>query len=486
MLKLRFKKIISFVLLSFLIICYQNCSQFSTPPISSEDLSSESILKEEVSVKERIIYKGTSISIRFVISEHADVNIFDFIEISKLNAESIDWNYTNGKKSINSEDIVLRRGEVEFPTDHLDAGEYRARLMQAASNQKRIEAEVTFKILDSAPQTYNVFKSNRHEAFPSLAKTKTGLLIGHYRLADQHEIGETPAQVMQVESLDDGRTWSEPRTIYKDDLYDCAPGSNTVALSNGTLLLAIHKRPLSSVGVESFFVIRSENEGKTWNLNDAPISPAAVPYGKIVELADNSLIMPAYGYLAGGGAIYKSYDQGKSWKLESRVVANDPELPFGRDGWTSFTETAFLPLNNGKLLSILRGNTYGPKTWFNQIYQSVSSDGGQSWSKPQPLFEGASPELVRLQDGRILLCVSARYLPEAPIGVKCHVSSNEGDSWSPPKMLALSHQNNSDSGYPSIILLKNGLYAALLYTNYSDATKDTDVISVQFHQNYFR
>jgi hypothetical protein len=113
------------------------------------------------------------------------------------------------------------------------------------------------------------------------------------------------------------------------------------------------------------------------------------------------------------GAFY-SDDDGQTWQ-RSNLVAAPPHKPDGRDKSVRWQnegyEPTFVELKDGRVWMIFR-------TSQDYHYESFSTDGGATWSEPQPsAFYGTltMPGIQRLKDGRLLfLWNNTTPLPEFP------------------------------------------------------------------------
>lgn len=95
-------------------------------------------------------------------------------------------------------------------------------------------------------------------------------------------------------------------------------------------------------------------------------------------------------------------------------------------------------------------------------YQSVSKDGGKSWSRPEPLLDpldGSPPHLLELPDGT-LLCTYGRRIH--PYGIRAMFSTDGGKSWS-TNHVVYENDLTHDLGYPATVLRKDGSLMTVFY-----------------------
>ena len=116
-------------------------------------------------------------------------------------------------------------------------------------------------------------------------------------------------------------------------------------------------------------------------------------------------------------------------------------------------------------------------TWRNAydlftMYESISEDGGRTWSVPAPITLteesaaelehgaiGAPPHLMRHSEGYLILSCSARL---RPFGINILVSRDEGKTW---EVYVLTHDvpDTADLGYPATTELADGSLYTVWY-----------------------
>jgi len=122
-----------------------------------------------------------------------------------------------------------------------------------------------------------------------------------------------------------------------------------------------------------------------------------------IQLENGDLLSPAYcrfkGDVNSRVCIIKSTDRGATWSYVS-TVAYDPEIP-----GEGFDEPDLAVLPNGEILCMMRTGSG------RSMYQSRSTDGGETWSKPVPAgVIGVAPKLTVMSNG-ILACSYGRVRP---------------------------------------------------------------------------
>lgn len=147
---------------------------------------------------------------------------------------------------------------------------------------------------------------------------------------------------------------------------------------------------------------------------------------------------------------------GKITSPDKNVVLNEPHL---------------VELPSGRLICQIRGeNTElfnGGEEEFFTVFQSVSDDGGKTWSAPEMLLDktgGAPPHLILLSSGILLSTYGRR---KQPYGIMAMISLDGGESWE--KDLRLYENTASDDiGYPSTVELPDGTLLTVFYATDSE------------------
>lgn len=95
-------------------------------------------------------------------------------------------------------------------------------------------------------------------------------------------------------------------------------------------------------------------------------------------------------------------------------------------------------------------------------YQSISSDGGRTWSKPEPILgvRGGGPcHIMRHSSGAL---ISAYGYREKPYGIRVMVSYDEGKTWDKDHQI-YTNEFSGDLGYPATVELKDGSLLTVFY-----------------------
>ena len=121
-----------------------------------------------------------------------------------------------------------------------------------------------------------------------------------------------------------------------------------------------------------------------------------------------------------GSFVLRSEDQGQTWQLSQ--IGYDPS------GDHSFDETSLLLLPSGRILAMLRHTDWTNRQKPDQyLYQSHSDDEGKTWSTPvNSGLRGYPAHLLRLKSGKILCTYGHRF---DPWGHRAALSADDGKTW---------------------------------------------------------
>jgi hypothetical protein len=121
-----------------------------------------------------------------------------------------------------------------------------------------------------------------------------------------------------------------------------------------------------------------------------------------------------------------------------------------------FNETALVRLKSGKLVAAMRTQSGGA------LRLTDSLDAGKTWSEPRKLAPARvhPADLLLLPDQRLLLVTGYRV---GPFGVRGLVSDKDGNFDWEKRFVLVNDATNTDCGYPSSVLLKDGRVLTVYY-----------------------
>ncbi|BCX48057.1 hypothetical protein HAHE_19650 [Haloferula helveola] len=222
---------------------------------------------------------------------------------------------------------------------------------------------------------------------------ETGDIFCFYNFMDQVKAPKEFRLHMQ-KSGDHGKTWSEPVDL-TDDIakpewkmdFKFITSGRGIQRRNGQLLhtLVNLKRGLHLFG--------SSDHGKTWSFIDTPVTPANE--SKVIELADESLMINSRLNGKGFRGVHRSADNGKSWSFEVDETQVDPGCNGSILRYTSI-EGGY---EKNRLLLCHANSPRGRKN----LVVKISYDEGITWSAGKVIDPGpaAYSSLTICKDGTI-------------------------------------------------------------------------------------
>ena len=195
-----------------------------------------------------------------------------------------------------------------------------------------------------------------------------------------------------IKSTDNGKTWSGPVDITEQislpnsrkDFQFITSGRG-VQTKNGRLL---HTLVNLDKGV---FIFGSKDHGKTWFVNENPLSPG--DESKIIELENGDWMVNSRVNKAGYRYIHTSSNQGKSWEtyIDSSLI--DPACN---------ASLLVYPDKKSKTDLLIFSNLDSQEKR-QHLTIKISKDHGKTWSRPKTIYKGAAAysSLTILKNGDI-------------------------------------------------------------------------------------
>ena len=123
-----------------------------------------------------------------------------------------------------------------------------------------------------------------------------------------------------------------------------------------------------------------------------------------------------------------------------------------------------IALKDGTVICHIRvEDEKSPKTAFT-VFQSVSKDGGKTWTKPEMLLEmhgGAPAHIMQHSSGALISVYGDR---EKPYGIKAMISLDNGKTWDTNHDIYI-NGISVDIGYPSTVELADGSLTTVFYAH---------------------
>ena len=325
--------------------------------------------------------------------------------------------------------------------------------------------------------------------WPTLAKMDDGTLVAAASGFRNEHVCPFGRNVFCTSS-DEGRSWTAMRVVNDSPLDDRDTGA--VCLGGGKLLLSwfttdnraradrakpdvidIWQTGFARITDDNIarwtgaWICTSDDAGESWH---APVKvPLTAPHGPI-RLHSGALLYfgKAFGqdmddFITGAGQIaaMTSTDEGRTWQGLGKVSFLEDTEP------GNYHEPHVAELADGKLVGLLRSamaSSEGQDDIMGALrfsmFQSVSTDGGRTWSELEPFgFHGSPPHLLVHSSGALICSYSYR---QEPYGERIMISRDEGDSWDYDYILR-DDGPDRDLGYPSSVELADGSLLTMYY-----------------------
>ena len=341
--------------------------------------------------------------------------------------------------------------------------------------------------------------------WPSITRLPDGVLAmatSGYRLEHVCPFGKAVISYSQ----DEGKTWTRPAPVIDTPLDD--RDSGIMAFGNGRVIFTSFNNTTQfqrNVNSRRHFnespVVRAKADlvdaylnyveaigdqdkylGSTYRISEdggytfGPIKTAKVtaPHGPC-KLNDGSLLW--IGRRFNG---YDKFDDGSKPYIEVwKMAADGNEFEYVSsieniymDGELELScEPHCIQLPDGKIICHIRVQSNGgAKKRVFTVFQSVSTDGGKTFSKPVQLLGdlGGSPAHLMLHSSGVL--VSTYGYREAPYGQRVMFSKDEGETWDTDYVIDALGQSG-DLGYPATVELKDGSLLTCYYENKDGESK---------------
>jgi hypothetical protein len=291
-------------------------------------------------------------------------------------------------------------------------------------------------------------------------------------------------------SRDGGVTWSAPRRMCRGTVKS-KPGAGgaLIRTSRGHLVYAYldsstfrwswdeERREAAEDVRNDVWVIRSEDEGRTWQDRKRVFAGYCGALRNMIETADGNLVLPVTCLLRNpcrhGICVYVSTDDGKNWDMSPDII----DLG-GHGHHDGASEPWIVQLRDGRLWMLIRAK-------LDRFWSAFSSDGGRTWPilRPSDIDASSAPgAMIRLASGRLALAWNRlqstqrksypRFGGDGQIALRpfsghrnelsIAFSEDDGKTWSPPEVII--RKEGYGIAYPYLFELEPG--RIWLSTNY--------------------
>jgi sialidase-1 len=311
-------------------------------------------------------------------------------------------------------------------------------------------ASLSYADLPFHLQVVPIGPENPRNSEAAIVPLKDGtLLLGWTEFYAGSAADHGPARISGKISEDGGKTWGEKYTLVENDGGQNVMEVNFLRSKKNDLFLFYCQKNSESEDCRVMMRVSSD-EGKNWD-PALQISPdnkyTGLTNGRSLRLKSGRILLEAW---EGNDAYcYLSDDDGKTWRESDRVRPGD-------GCW----EPAAIELTDGRVLMLMRTGLGGQ-------YQSISEDGGETWSDPVPtaLTGTAAPVCItRMPESEDLLAVwnhnpgASRRNPFTSA-----ISKDEGKTWT--RFRNIEDAPGGGWAYPAITWVDDN--ALLTYFSYS-------------------
>lgn len=316
-----------------------------------------------------------------------------------------------------------------------------------------------------------------HPAFPSTVKLTDGRLLLMFTSAKQHMNNTTPSTLWKTYSSDGGYTWSTPEQVILPTGMQNTIGGLGIATSgplkghpivttwSNSPDLAHPGNNLAGTTTHTFISASTDLGGNTWGpLTDISVVNHGSTYtaSPIVQVDDTNFTQAVYVYNGGTSSartVGVTYNGSKflvgtmstiaaATAASSSSAANVVPAPAG----VSFSETGIVKIPDGRLFSVVRGDS---TTGTGDMWGSYSSDGGKTWTAPVMLFGGSgAPRVAVTTNGSLVVLYrhvngyGGAPTPTDERNAVYRVSTDNGMTWGAEKLAGETAQFEMAYGTP--------------------------------------
>ncbi|MHB0935001.1 MAG: sialidase family protein [Armatimonadota bacterium] len=283
-------------------------------------------------------------------------------------------------------------------------------------------------------------------------------------------------------SRDDGATWSAPRRMCPGTAKSRPTAGGILSRTRrGHLVYAYldtstfrwswdeARREAADDARLDVWVIRSEDDGRTWQDKQRVFAGYCGALRDMIETADGNLVLPVTRLLRNpsrhGIGVYVSSDDGNNWVPSADII----DLG-GHGHHDGACEPTIVQLRDGRLWMLIR-------TTLGQFWSAFSSDGGRAWPilRPSAIEASSAPAaMIRLVSGRLVLAWNRlcstqrkhypRFGGDGQIALRpfsghrqelsISFSEDDGATWSAPQVII--RKQDYGIAYPYLFELEPG------------------------------
>ncbi len=346
-------------------------------------------------------------------------------------------------------------------------------------------------IMENPDGLFNYF------AWPTIAhldKNTLGLVCSGFRLGHVCPFGK----VVMAKSTDEGKTWTQPTVIIDTKLDDRDGG--ILSDENGFVMVTSFN---NTIALQQNYANNTQKSDPTYRYHD--LVSAYLEHVTLEEQAKylGSTLKISHDFGVTFGEVKKvkiSAPHGPIMLKNGRILyigrtfTEDPNHPvpdriecheIDKTGKTTFLgaipniieehgplvacEPHAIECEDGRILVHIRmdrihqnANLGSFSTW-----QSVSSDGGKTFSVPKPLlsFRGGAPAHLLRHSSDTLISVYGHR--SQPFGIRAMLSKDDGETWDIDYTLT-DNSPTFDAGYPATIECQDGSLLTVYYSHVGD------------------
>lgn len=321
---------------------------------------------------------------------------------------------------------------------------------------------------------YPEAQNRAYQSFPTVTRVGKGHVLIAWRdgrvdreWQDYRDSHGDRGDIFVADSFDEGRTFEEPRMVV-DHRWEETSEFDAIATGLGHNQVLLITRTHEDERYDSYWSI-SRDGGQ--NFMDRRV--LRTDGLGIEHTRDDRFIVACYSHALpdpdGRGYLLPLYAViGPDVQAVGLGRLDTAESMLHKHGWIwegayrscYFNEFAALPLEDGRLMAIIR-----EEPCISGLYRSYSQDFGRTWTEPEPIgIFGEAPYLLQLQDKRIMAVFrglgntrgEANYL-----GLT--VTDDNGATWSEPYKLETYDGGRFHGGYGDLLLTESGQILAIYY-----------------------